>query len=427
MSGAQQRLRFVADLNPSKSAIRRLPHDTEVAFVPMEAVSETGQIDTSTRKPLDTVYNGYTYFASGDVLVAKITPCFENGKGAIVPDIPNGIGFGTTEFHVLRPKPSLDGRFLHYITRSAMFREGGAAEMKGAAGQQRVPEDYVKDFQVRVPSLRIQQAIANSLDHKIATLDALIEKKNHLISLLADKQTALIHRAVTKGLNPNVPMKDSGISWIGPIPAHWACAPLYSRYETQLGKMLDTQRIVGSEMRPYVRNADIQWSGVNTENLHQMDFSPAERIRCRLRPGDLLVCEGGANEKIVGRSAIWTGQLEECYFQKALHRIRPTRRGEVPQFLLYSIRAAVNLGVFVAGANPNTVFHLTGEKLRAHRFAFPPADEQSEVVRVLQHGLGRIETLTERVRQQIDRLREYRQALITAAVTGQLDIGGSSL
>ena len=281
-------------------------------------------------------------------------------------------------------------------------------------------------FRVPLPPVPRQHAIANFLDRKTAALDVLLEKKERIIALLAEKRAAVIHRAVTKGLNPDAPKKASGIAWIGEIPAHWACAPLYSRYETQLGKMLDTQRIVGGELRPYVRNADIQWSGVNIANLHQMDFSPAERMRYRLRPGDLLVCEGGANEKIVGRSAIWIGRLDECYFQKALHRVRPTLQGENPQFLLYALRAAVSLGVFVAGANPNTVFHLTGEKLRAHRFAFPPANEQNDIVREVENELKNLETLDGHVRQQLDRLREYRQALITAAVTGQLDIGEPS-
>jgi type I restriction enzyme S subunit len=359
----------------------------------------------------------------GDVIITKDSESWTDiGVPACVADELSDVICG---YHLtmMRPWPNvIYGPFLLRCLQASGIREQLWTAANGVT-RYGLGQQGIRDALVPIPPVEIQRSIANFLDRKVAAVDVLIEKRERLISLLAEKQAALIHRAVTKGLNPDAPKKDSGIPWIGEIPAHWACAPLYSRYETQLGKMLDTQRIVGGELRPYVRNADIQWSGVNTENLHQMDFSPAERMHYRLRPGDLLVCEGGANEKIVGRSAIWVGHLDECYFQKALHRVRPTLKGENPRFLLYALRAAVNLGVFVAGANPNTVFHLTGEKLRAHRFAFPPANEQNDIVREVENQLRALDTLDGHVRRQLDRLQEYRQALITAAVTGQLDIG----
>lgn len=98
-----KRLRFVAKTNPVKSEINHLDADTLVSFVPMDAIGEYGGIRLEKDKPLDEVYNGYTYFTDGDVVIAKITPCFENGKGAIAEGLTNEVGFGTTEFYVLRP------------------------------------------------------------------------------------------------------------------------------------------------------------------------------------------------------------------------------------------------------------------------------------------------------------------------------------
>ena len=113
--------------------------------------------------------------------------------------------------------------------------------------------------------------------------------------------------------------KDSGVEWLGEIPAGWEVAPVYARYEVALGKMLDAKRVTGQCSGPYLRNVDVQWDRVNTEGLPEMDFAPWERDRYSVRPGDLLVCEGGE----VDRTAIWRGEIGECFYQKALHRVRP--------------------------------------------------------------------------------------------------------
>lgn len=273
-----------------------------------------------------------------------------------------------------------------------------------------------------VPPLHTQRAIADFLDRKTAVIDTLIDKKQQLLARLAEKRAALINQAVTKGLDPNVPMKDSGIPWIGEIPADWELGPLYAYYSVQLGKMLDAKNGLGEFERPYLRNANVQWDRIDTEDVKTMPFPPAEQYRFRLRAGDLLVCEGGANINVVGRAAIWSGEIEECYYQKALHRLRPTSDSSLSRFMLYVLRAAVPMGVFIAEANANTVFHLTGEKLRAHRFPFPPIAEQRAIVHHLDTNLAVVGRCMETASSQVDRLREYRQALVTAAVTGQLEI-----
>lgn len=204
-----RRLRFDATLNPRKSAIA-LDAGDEVTFVPMEAVGELGGLDTSLTREVAEVYNGYTYFADGDVCVAKITPCFENGKGALAEGLVNGVGFGTTELHVIRPRAGLDPRYLFYITIAHDFRQFGASEMLGAGGQKRVPEDFIKDWQPPLPPLETQRRIACVLDEKTARIDELIQKlggstpvnktsKNgkSLTGLLFEYRAALITAAVT--------------------------------------------------------------------------------------------------------------------------------------------------------------------------------------------------------------------------------------
>ena len=149
-----------------------------------------------------------------------------------------------------------------------------------------------------------------------------------------------------------------------------------------------------------------------------MDFTPTDREKFVLEPGDLLVCEGGE----VGRCAVWQGEIKECYYQKALHRVRPWSDKDNARFLYYVMCAVAKRGVFIAQGNPNTIDHLTAEKLRRYRFPFPPKHEQEAICRYLDSIEARITTTIGTITKQIDRLREYRQALISAAVTGKIDV-----
>lgn len=143
-----KRLRLVCEINPTKAELSRLPVSTEVSFLPMEAISEDGLLNLEQKRRLDQVWQGYTNFRDGDIIVAKITPCFENGKGALCANLLSGIGFGTTELQVLRPREYVYAPFLFYLTKSHPFRNLGIASMKGVAGQQRITDDFVKDFRM---------------------------------------------------------------------------------------------------------------------------------------------------------------------------------------------------------------------------------------------------------------------------------------
>ncbi len=197
----------------------------------MDAVGVGGGLSLEQTRILAEVSSGYTEFQDGDVVVAKITPCFENGKAALASGLLNGAAYGTTELHVLRAGPGLDRSFLFYVAISDTFQKLGESEMYGAGGQKRVPPEFNKDFRTPLPPLAEQQAIAAFLDRETGRVDRLVAKKWELIERLKEKRTALISRTVTRGLPPaaaraaglpeNPPLKPSGIDWIGDIPKHW--------------------------------------------------------------------------------------------------------------------------------------------------------------------------------------------------------------
>jgi len=199
---------------------------------------------------------------------------------------------------------------------------------------------------------------------------------------------------------------------------YWKVAPLYARYEVSLGKMLDASRTTGKNLRPYLRNIDVQWDYVNVKELPQMDFDARERMKYALISGDLLVCEGGE----VGRTALWREELVECFYQKAIHRVRPRTMRDVPRYFYYVMFTAAKRGLFVAGSNANTIDHLTAVQLKRSRFPFPTESEQREIANFLDTETNKINSLLQRIQAGIDCLEEYRTALISAGVTGKIDV-----
>ena len=211
--------------------------------------------------------------------------------------------------------------------------------------------------------------------------------------------------------------KDSGIEWLGEIPEHWVISPVYARYKVALGKMLDTKRVTGEFAGHYLRNIDVQWDRVNTDGLPTMDFAPWERDRYLLRKGDLLVCEGGE----VGRTAVWLGEIEECFYQKAIHRVRPCSENETPRFFYYIMRTLTERGVFAAGGNSNTIDHLTAVQLTHYRLPFASPREQRAIAAFLDRETVKIDASVAKKERLIELLQEQRTALITRAVTKGLD------
>ena len=201
-----KRLRYVVRF-PTKAEARSFPDDTVVSFVPMEAVGEFGGMNLDQTRIVTDVLNGYTYFRNNDVVVAKITPCFENGKGAIAKGLENGVGFGTTELHVLRAGEDIMPEFLFYMTVGEHFRKLGTGEMYGAGGQKRVPEKFLKNIRHPLPPLTDQRLIVTFLEAETARIDELVVGYDitanskgamaRMAKLIQSYRSALISAAVT--------------------------------------------------------------------------------------------------------------------------------------------------------------------------------------------------------------------------------------
>ena len=334
----------------------------------------------------------------GNVAIAETDLCTNQGCKALVasPTFVNPV-FG---FHVLT---TLKGE-LQSLATGTTFTE--------------ISTSRIGTVSFPLPPLPEQAAIVKFLDYYDRKIRRYIRAKQKLIKLLEEEKQAIIHRAVTRGLDPNVRLKPSGVEWLGDVPEHWEVVALRHRYSQCLGKMLDAKRITGRHPLPYLRNTDVQWDRINIDDLPEMDIPSNEYDRYNVQKGDLLVCEGGD----VGRCAIWSSELAVCGFQKALHRLRPRNRGrDVPRFLYYSLYAAAKSSAFNDG-HLSTIAHLTGDKLKAHRFPFPPVTEQESVVDFLDNASRQVDQTVSTAKNEINLLREYRTRLIADVVTGKLDV-----
>jgi type I restriction enzyme S subunit len=351
----------------------------------------------------------------GDVLLAKDGSTL--GTVNIVRSLPNPATVNSS-IAVITPNAALNSAYLFYQFKSS-YIENTIQILKGGMGVPHLFQADLNKFPVPVPPLHEQLEIVTHLDRETTRIDALVSKKTRFIELLREKRQALITHAVTNGLDPNVKMKDSGVEWLGEVPAHWSVCKLSLRYSVELGKMLDEKRITGECLVPYLRNQDVQWDAINIDGLPEMDIGIGEIDRYTVRRGDLLVCEGGD----VGRAAIWKGSNQTIGFQKALHRLRArSTKRDTAEFLYFSLLSAKECGVFEESDAKATIAHLPAEKFRQYRFAFPPLPEQLNISAYVQGNGSRIDTLISKTERSIELLKERRSALITAAVTGQIDL-----
>lgn len=412
------RLRYLAKINPPTPEFDRAAPDAEVPFVPLEAVWPAG-LDLSRTRPKHEVAQGYTRFREADILVPKITPTFEANRTTIAHRVCGGFGAGTTELHVVRCRHGVDPRYIRYLLASLPFLLGGEAELIGVAGQKRVPDSWLRDFTVPVVELERQQAIADFLDTETTRIDALFAKKRRLIDLLEQRSFAEIDAAASVAVG----WSKRGI----PAPRHigWPIVRLGSVARVQTGLTLDSGRDVDSQVEavPYLRVANVQDGTLDLSEVKLVQVPAALARRTALRPGDVLMTEGGDPDKL-GRGAVWRGELEPCLHQNHVFAVRPDA-GLRPDYLALISRTSYARAYFEVTASKTTGIASTSmAKIAAFRLALPPVEKQAEIVARWRSVNASVTSIVERLHRQIALLQEHRQALITAAVTGELDIPG---
>jgi len=284
-------------------------------------------------------------------------------------------------------------------------------------------EGQIGDFQLVMPPLTEQVQIATFLDRETAKIDGLVAEQRRLMELLKEKRQAVISHAVTQGLNPHAPMKPSGVEWLGDVPEHWTVIALKRIADVQTGVAKGKNHGSRNTISvPYLRVANVQDGYLNLETIATMDIPKEDLQRYALQPGDVLMNEGGDFDKL-GRGHVWDGQIEPCITQNHVFAVRPRK---VTSAWLNAITSSdfAQFYFMTRSKQSTNLASISSTNLMELPVILPPKNEQIEILAFIADQTVRFDTLTAEAQRAIDLLQERRTALVSAAVTGQIDVRG---
>lgn len=388
--------------------------ETIFNYIGLENVeSWTGRLtQTAELSDLDDEENAATgnKFRSGDVLFGKLRPYLAK---AFVAEVD---GCCTSELLVLRPI-RYDSNYLKYLLLTPDFINLVNSSTYGAK-MPRASWDFIGNISLPTLPLESQKLIARFLDRKTATIDTLIAKKQRLIQLLEEKRTALINQAVTKGLNPNAPMKDSGIPWIGEIPEHWEVKKLkWLCPYIMVGIVVTPAKYYVEFGIPCLRSLNIKPGKIIEENLVYISEESNEILsKSKIFVGDLVCVRTGQP----GTTAVVDERFNgiNCI---DLIIIRKSVRAS-SDYISLMMNSEVCRSQYSMGTSGSIQQHFNVETATNLIICNPPLDEQLRIVERCQKIIEKHQILIQKVSDQIEKLQEYRRSLITAAVTGKLEI-----
>lgn len=329
--------------------------------------------------------------------------------------VSNLEGIVSPAYMVFDAAPTVHGRFLHYLLRSGPYVAEYAKLSYGVRpAQWDLRWEDLRDIRLLMPPVDAQRRIADFLDRETSRIDALMDSKKGLIGLLAEKRTALITHTVTKGLDPSVPMKDSRIASLGEIPRHWDLAPLKRVARVRYG--LGQPPPPSDSGIPVIRATNIDQGRIEQTGMMfaRLQDIPIERAPL-LAEGEILVVRSGAN---TGDSAIVPRQYEGA---APGYDLRVTVTDALPEFVAWSLLSDPTRHQMDLMRGRAAQPHLNADQVANLQFPMPEMEEQASIARRLEHLTSVINALRASLTSQLALLSEYRQALITAAVTGQLD------
>ncbi len=307
--------------------------------------------------------------------------------------------------------------YLYYVLPKFVI-ENASTNIYGA---RILNQELISNAMLLAPSFQEAEKIANFLDHETAKIDTLIEKQQQLILLLKENRQAVISHAVTKGLNPNVPMRDSGVEWLGEVPEHWVVRRLKHTSNLQSGipKGKDLTGKISISV-PMLRVANVQDGYLDLNDVHEMAIEPEQLERYSLEYGDVLMNEGGDNDKL-GRGAVWKSEIAPCIHQNHVFAIRPY--SIEPEWLDLLTRASYAKFYFFMVAKQSTnLASISSTNIKETPLLIPSKMERGEIMDYVLRKLKAFENIEEKCTAQIMLFQERRTALISAAVTGKIDV-----
>lgn len=413
------KLKFVMDINPAKSELRN-KHKL-CSFVPMNKI-HNGIIEVDETKTIKEVFNGYTYFIDGDIVMAKVTPCFENGDIAIASNLVNGVAFGTTEINVFRAKRDYVTDFIYYKMQELHFMRYGSSHMTGVAGLKRIPTSYISNFKSTVPNWEDQQKIANFLDIKTAQFNSIIAKKELLIEKLEEAKKCLISEVVTgkmKIVDGEIvkrqpeEMKNCGIEWLGMIPKEWVVKRiknLFALRNERNHKSMDEVQILSL------------YTALGVKRQEEIENKTGNIVRTVLdykivHPQDIVV-----NIILAWMGAIGVSK-DKGVISPAYDIYKPYDNIN-SDYYSYLFRTSKFAGeCFKYGRGIMLMRWRTySDQFMSIYCCCPNKTEQDQIAEFIDRKIRDIDTVVEKNKLHIQKLKEAKQALISEAITGKIDL-----
>lgn len=410
----------LAEVNPTPD-LPTLSPDDEVSFIPMGDVDESGRWAHRQTRTLREIGPGYTAFREGDVLVAKITPCLENGKGAHAVGLVNGAGYGTTEFHVLRAKPGADPRFIFYITQDEAFRVKAADQMVGSAGQQRVPARFFREYQVPSLSREEQKVAADAL----RLIDTSIDQTLTTISKRNSLHRGLIQTLLERGINHKGQIRDKNDADLvdtplGRLPAEWQVEPLGRRtISSAFGPRFSADQYAERGNVALLRTTDMDNDGnVDLSALPQAHLSLAAFSSHFLEPGDVYVSRSGT----LGITGVFEGHNLPVLPGAFTIRFRLNQKKLKPEFLRRYFNSALGRKRVLKTATGGVQQNLKASTLRLLLVPCPPIDEQERILGVLNQSEGSIQS----IENELSKLLRLKAGLMQSLLNGRARVSDPS-
>jgi type I restriction enzyme S subunit len=410
-----------ADINPPVRMPKGLVGTAAVSFIPMSDVSESGQWTVRQTRPLRSVGAGFTTFEDGDVLVAKITPCMENGKGTHATGLQNGIGFGSTEFHVLRAKSGNLPRFIFHLTQWRKFRHAAESQMVGSAGQRRVPRQFFEAFPVANFNEAAQAQIVEVLD----TFDTAIHETEAIIAKLKAVKQGLLHDLLTRGIDANSELrppqaeaphlyKESSVGW---IPIEWDVETLESVSTAVTSGSRDWARFYADSGAVFVRIGNLTREHINFRFESTIYVRPprnADGQRTRLELGDILVSIT-ADLGIVG---VVSDGLGEAYINQHIALVRPNFKAINPRFIGHYLGGPVSQAYISKLNDGGAKAGLNLPTIRGLLTVVPIREEQDMIA-------ARLDEIDKRIQNALlecVKLQELKAGLMDDLLTGRVRV-----
>lgn len=387
----------VCEINPRKRAGFFREPSAPTSFVPMEAIDEdTGCIVQRISRPYSEIAKGYTYFEEGDVLFAKITPCMQNGKSAIAKNLIDGIGFGSTEFHVIRPKPDITKEWIYFFVRTKEFRKEAEAHFEGSAGQQRVPTDFIENYLIPFPpSLDDQIAIANKLERKMAEVETMRQA-----SL---RQKEAVNALQSARLREFFPFKKGER-----LPAGWRWEKL-RKLSTNIQYGISISSTSIQKGRKLLRITDIQNGKVDWGQVPYCECNGEEETKYLLKDGDIVFVRTGAT---TGKSFLIRNP-DHALFASYLIRVQCNSDLIDPDYLYTFFQSPAYWSYISQGARGGTLAGFNATMLSKMMIPLPPTiDEQVEIANICEQRLFESGVIQHSAEKQLDAIEAMPGAIL---------------